>query len=101
MPADPARMVRFLRLGHPSSEFGPNAAADMIEKLANDLAQANARVRELETTCLPSVETAERNGFARGFRAAAVQAAQMEADPDTADAIARMQPSFVLSVGVA
>ena len=94
-------MCKFLRLGHPSSEFGPNAAADMIETLANELTQANARIRELETTCLPSVQTAERNGFAKGFRAAAIQAAQMETDPDTADAIAQMQPNFILAVGAA
>jgi hypothetical protein len=95
---DTARFCRFLRVGHQSSEFSPNAAADLIESLAHERDGMAARIRELETVCLPSVQSAERNAYARGFRAGTMAAAQMERDPDTADAIISLQPNFALAV---
>ena len=88
---------RYLRMGSQTSEHSPNRAADMIEALDQERTNAHARIRELENVCLPSIQTAERNAYARGFRAGTIAAAQMEADPVTADAIVALQPNFALA----
>jgi hypothetical protein len=88
---------RYLRLGSQANEHSPNKAADLIEALDQERTSAAARIRELENVCLPSIQQAERNAYARGFRAGAIAAAQMETDPVTADAIAALQPNFALA----
>ena len=100
MRTDPATLIdlcRRLKTGAMTQEHNPQAVASVIEDLSLNIANANARIRELETVCLPSVQTAERNAYARGFRAGAIAAAQMEADPVTADAIAALRPNFALA----
>lgn len=90
-------LVRRLTIGAMTNEHNPQAVAKVINDLCQERDSATARIRELETTCLPSLQIAERNGYAKGFRAAAMAAAQMEADPVTADAIAQLRPDFALA----
>ena len=90
-------LVRRLTTGAMTQEHGPQQVAKVIETLCQERDGATARIRELETVCLPSIQTAERNAYARGFRAGTIAAAQMEADPVTADAIAQLRPDFALA----
>jgi hypothetical protein len=90
-------LVRRLTIGAMTAEHGPQQVAKTIEALCQDRDNATARIRELESVCLPSIQQAERNAYARGFRAGAIAAAQMELDPATADAIAALQPNFALA----
>lgn len=90
-------LVRRLTIGTMTQEHNPQAVAKVINDLCQERDSATARIRELETICLPSVQIAERNGYAKGFRAGAMAAAQMERDPMTADAIAALQPNYALA----
>ena len=84
-------LCRRLKVGMMTNEHSPQTVASVIEDLSLDLSHANARIRELETVCLPSVQIAERNGYAKGFRAGTMAAAQMERDPEVADAIVALR----------
>lgn len=90
-------LVRRLTIGAMTAEHGPQQVAGVIEKLCSERDSATARIRELETICLPSVQIAERNGYAKGFRAGTMAAAQMERDPEVADAIAALRPDYALA----
>jgi len=90
-------LVRRLTTGDMTADHGPEPVARVIEALYRERDAVTARVRELETVCLPSVQRAERNGYARGFRAATMAAAMLEVDPFTADAIVALQPNFALA----
>ena len=92
-----ARFCLALKLGTLGQEYSQEAAANLLEALSYERDLANDRIRDLETTCLPSVQAAERNGFAKGFRAGVTRAAQMEVNPTTADAITQLQPNFALA----
>jgi hypothetical protein len=93
-----AAFCRNLSLGTKGQEYSPEAAASLLKAVTYERDLANARIRDLETTCLPSVQAAERTGFAKGFRAGVTTAAQLEVDPVTADAIAALQPNYALAV---
>ena len=90
-------LVRRLTIGAMTQEHNPQTVAKVINDLCQDRDNATARIRELENICLPSIQQAERNAYARGFRAGAIAAAQMETDPVTADAMAALQPNFALA----
>ena len=90
-------IFRGLTIGAMTQEHGPQQVARVIETLCRERDGATARIRELESVCLPSVQIAERNGYAKGFRAGTMAAAQMERDPMTADAIAALQPNYALA----
>jgi hypothetical protein len=90
-------LVRRLTVGAMTNEHNPQAVAKVINDLCRERDSATARIRELEQVCLPSVQIAERNGYAKGFRAGIMAAAQMERDPMTADAIAALQPDYALA----
>ena len=92
---------RNLRLGNLTSEYAPDKAADLIDALRRERDDANERIRELETTALPSTTLAERNGYAKGFTAAKRAAAQMLADSNSAAAVANLQPNFALATEAA
>jgi len=90
-------LVRRLTIGALTSEHRPQEVAKILAAVMQERDSATARIRELEQVCLPSVQIAERNGYAKGFRAGTMAAAQMERDPDIADAIAALQPNYALA----
>lgn len=96
MPVDPREFARVLRSGSVGREHSPLAAADLLDALARERDELQARVDELEAVVFSTKTRGyARDAYARGWRAC--QAALAERVPPGSVAeqeILSAQPDF-------